>query len=160
MGTHHQDEKWEEYFNPHRQREQAAREQAMRGMQNRLADEMTKKEVLNGHPGFYELLKTMADIHSRKNGNYAKASDALSNFRLSNELGIDPFKGCLIRMSDKWSRICQLSKGVPDLVGESLEDTLIDLANYSLISILLLREKRANTKGTEVEKESCPNGYR
>lgn len=151
MGTHHQDETREESFNPHRQREQAAREQAM-GMQNALVTDA--KPILNGHPGFYELLKVMAEIHSRKNGNYAKASDALSNFRLSNELGIDPFKGCLIRMSDKWSRICQLSKGVPDLVGESLEDTLIDLANYSIISILLFRE----TKGTE--KESCPNGYR
>jgi len=138
LGTHHQDET-RDSFNPHRHREQAELEQEMRGMQNSLAAETAK----NGHPGFYELLKTMADIHSRKNGNYAKASDALSNFRLSNELGIDPFKGCLIRMSDKWSRICQLSKGVPDLVGESLEDTLIDLANYSLISILLLREKRA-----------------
>ena len=115
-------------------------------------EQVCKKEVLNGHPGFYELLKTMADIHSRKNGNYAKASDALSNFRLSNELGIDPFKGCLIRMSDKWSRICQLSKGVPDLVGESLEDTLIDLANYSLISILLLREKRSALQGCSEER--------
>jgi len=109
-------------------------------------EKQKEKSALNGHPGFYELLKTMADIHSRKNVNYAKASDALSNFRMSNELGINPFKGCLIRMSDKWSRICQLSKGVPDLVGESLEDTLVDLANYSIISILLLREQRDSEK--------------
>ena len=107
-----------------------------------LADlrDATNKPVLNGHPGFYELLKKMADIHSRKNANYAKSSDPLSNFRMSRDLGIDPFKGCLIRMSDKWSRICQLSNGVTDLVGESLEDTLIDEAIYSLIAILLLRE--------------------
>jgi hypothetical protein len=120
LGTHHQDE-----------------------TRNAVDKEVPDCKSLRGHPGFYKLLEKMGDIHSRKNGNYAKASDSLSNFRLSNELGIDPFKGCLIRMSDKWSRICQLSKGVPDLVGESLEDTLIDLANYSLISILLLREKRA-----------------
>lgn len=119
-----------------------------------LRNAVPPKEARNGHPGFYELLKKMGDIHSRKNGNYAKASDALSNFRISRELDIDPFRGCLIRMSDKWSRICQLSKGVPDLVGESLEDTLIDLANYSLISILLLREQKSKEIRTGTEEKS------
>lgn len=94
-----------------------------------------------GHPRFFELTKEMEDIHERKNQNYATTENPLSNLKDVSELGIDPFLGCLVRMADKWSRLKQLATGKPDVVGESIEDTLKDLANYCLLAIILWEEK-------------------
>lgn len=93
-----------------------------------------------GHPLFYELLEQMADLHDRKNANYAEDGNPLSNLKGCERLNIPAFMGVLVRLQDKWSRIEQLAKGKPDLVGESLEDTLMDNAVYSLLAIVLLRE--------------------
>ena len=100
------------------------------------------KKPMHGHSRFYALLDEIADLHSRKNSNYAN-DDPLSNFKECERFGIPAFHGCLVRMSDKWSRIVELAKGKPDAVGESLSDTLKDLSVYSLIAIILLeREKK------------------
>ncbi|MCX6059178.1 MAG: nucleotide modification associated domain-containing protein [Chloroflexi bacterium] len=59
------------------------------------------------------------------------------------------FKGCLIRMSDKFIRLANVIKNpANDQVNESVEDTLIDLANYAIIAICLWREqnKKADTR--------------
>ena len=95
-----------------------------------------------GHPLFYDLLEEMADLHARKNANYADPEDPLSNLRRCRALGVSPLVGVLVRLQDKWSRIENLARGVPDLVGESLEDTLLDNAVYSLLAIILMREER------------------
>lgn len=96
-----------------------------------------------GHPDFYSLLCEMAELHSRKNHDYAGAGDPLRNFRKSLEQGIEPWRGVMIRLSDKWSRLesfCKQDKlAVKD---ESVEDTLLDNAVYSLIAILLRKEQK------------------
>lgn len=97
-----------------------------------------------GHPLFYELLEQAADLHSRKNANYAEEGDPLSNLRGCARLNVPPFIGVLVRLQDKWSRIEQLAKGKRDQVGESLEDTLMDNAIYSLLAIVLLREAQGD----------------
>ena len=96
----------------------------------------------NGHPMFYELLNTIGDLHARKNSNYADDNDPLSNLRACERIGIPALTGVLVRLQDKWSRLEQLAKGKPDLVGESIEDTLMDNAVYSLLAIVLIREGR------------------
>lgn len=95
-----------------------------------------------GHKRFYELLEVMADIHNRKNQNYAKTKEPLSNLKMSQEFGVSPFLGTLTRMSDKWSRIVQLAGGKQDKVGESIKDTLLDLSVYSLLAIILFEENK------------------
>jgi hypothetical protein len=108
--------------------------------------------IAYGHPRFFKLAEIMQEIHRRKNSNYAKAGKPLSNFDRAKELGIPAWKGVLIRLSDKWSRIVELSKGKTDAVGESLSDTLIDAANYALICMILLEEEL----GVEYElDENC-----
>jgi len=57
---------------------------------------------------------------------------------MSEAFGIPAWKGTLVRMSDKWSRIVQLSQKAA--LNESLRDSLIDLSVYSLLCILLLEE--------------------
>jgi len=95
----------------------------------------------SGHPRFFELVGIMQEIHRRKNNNYASKGTPLSNFDKAQKLGIPAWKGVLIRCTDKWARIEELSNGKVDLVDESLADTLIDLANYSIIALILLERE-------------------
>ena len=101
----------------------------------------SNKPIRRGHKRFYELLKVMEDIHDRKNDNYAKDSDPLSNLRMCQEFGVKPSLGTMVRMSDKWSRLVQLMNGKPDLVGENIKDTLLDLSIYCLLEHILLEEE-------------------
>jgi len=94
-----------------------------------------------GHPMFYELLEKLSEIHSRKNQDYGNGNP-LGNFMGVVPLGVDPFVGVLVRMSDKWSRICTLSQkdGQGQVKDESIEDTLLDMAAYALLAIVIRRE--------------------
>jgi hypothetical protein len=91
-----------------------------------------------------ELTEEMKELHNRKNAGYAGDSpDPFLNFRQAEAMGVSAFKGCLIRMSDKFSRICSLSKNPNnDKVNEAITDTLMDMAVYSLIAICLYEEKQ------------------
>jgi hypothetical protein len=104
----------------------------------------------HGDPRFYGLLEELAELHSNKNHDYAISGDPFSNFRKSEAFGIPAWKGVLTRMSDKWSRIEQLSSG-KEPKNESLRDSLIDNAVYSLIAILLLPEPEKTVNGSRVQ---------
>lgn len=83
---------------------------------------------------FEELLAKMLATTKAKNNDYAGADDPFKNFREFGTLGF------LVRMSDKWSRIKNLLGGTKQMVkDESVEDTLIDLATYSLLLICWLK---------------------
>jgi len=110
-------------------------------------DEVKEKECKEkkyyGHPEFYKLLDKMKEIHSNKNHDYSGEGDPFRNFRMSEEMGIPSWKGCLIRMGDKYSRLCSFAKKQEYKVkDENIEDTLMDLAIYSLIDIILYKEKK------------------
>ncbi len=93
----------------------------------------------HGDPRFYVLLDEIAALHSRKNHDYSKPEEPLSNFTRSEALGVEAWRGVLVRMSDKWSRIEQLASGKTPK-NESMRDSLIDLAVYALIDVLLLED--------------------
>ena len=94
-----------------------------------------------GHPEFYQLLDRMAETHSRKNMDYS-GQDPLANLKMSESMGIPAWTGCLVRMSDKFSRLCSFAKKEKyEVRDESVEDTLIDLAVYSLLCVILYREQ-------------------
>ena len=57
------------------------------------------------------------------------------------QMGIPAWKGALVRMTDKISRLWNFAKKEKYLVDESIEDTLKDLAVYSLITIILFRRR-------------------
>jgi len=100
-----------------------------------------------GHPGFYKLLEQMADLHSRKNHDYAGTSNPLKNLRASERIDISPFIAVIIRLQDKWSRLEEFVKSGTLLVkGESVVDTLLDNAVYSLLAILLYEEETKKEK--------------
>ena len=91
---------------------------------------------------YLNLLKTMEVLHRNKNAGYAGDSpDPWANFRMSEAFGVPAYKGCLVRMSDKYIRVTNLVKNPDnDKVGENIIDTLFDLAAYALIAICLLEE--------------------
>lgn len=106
-----------------------------------LAKQLEQLDTLGGHPRFYELLLEIADLHARKNHDYSQDKDPLSNLRRPNNLGLPAWMGVLVRLEDKWSRLEELSKKPAMVKGESMKDTLMDNAVYSLLAIILLEEE-------------------
>lgn len=99
---------------------------------------------------YLELLEQMKSLHEKKSAGYSGADnpDAWANFRMSEAFGVSPFKGCLVRMSDKYIRVTNLVRNPSnEQVGENVKDTLFDLAAYALISICLLEEENEKNSG-------------
>ena len=92
---------------------------------------------------FSSTLEEMYRIMEAKNADYANDANPFSNFKLVEDLWIVSLeKGILVRMSDKMSRIANLLENKEAKVkDESIRDTLLDLANYSIILSLFLNEK-------------------
>ena len=100
--------------------------------------------ITGGHPLFHELLEKMREIHNAKNADYGDGKQ-LGNFMEAEGFGVSAFRGILIRISDKYSRIKSLCKreGMEgEVKDESIEDTLLDMAIYSVLAIIMLREQR------------------
>lgn len=98
-----------------------------------------------GDPAFLALLDDMRALHIAKSRGYSgQNADTWANFREAQGFGVDPIDGVLVRLSDKYSRIKSLrSNPQNDMVGESIKDTLMDLAAYALIALCLIKEKEA-----------------
>jgi hypothetical protein len=89
---------------------------------------------------FDKILDEMKRIHDSKNSDYA-GDDPLSNLKLSEMAGIEPWKGVVVRLGDKYSRLCNFAKkGKFEVKDESVEDTLKDLAVYGILALILYRE--------------------
>jgi len=85
------------------------------------------------------------ELSTRKTANYAGDEDAFFNFNLVEQIThgkITCEQGIFVRMCDKMGRLGNLLFGAPDTVGESVEETLKDLANYSDMVLQAWREKR------------------
>lgn len=93
----------------------------------------------NGDPRFMALLDEMRILHCRKGNDYGKKTDYLSNLRASERFGVPAWIGSLIRLNDKMVRLENVATGV-ELTNESAEDSLIDMACYSLLTLILYRE--------------------
>ena len=95
---------------------------------------------------FHEIVKEMAELHDRKNKDYA-GDEYLSNFLMCEKhMGIPGWKGCIIRLSDKMARLMNMARTEEIAVSdESLADTLTDLAVYAIITRILYEDfKRCN----------------
>ena len=92
---------------------------------------------------FKMILKNMEDLYVKKNSNYGNSFE-----KLYAELG--PISG-LVPLHNKLDRITNLVKGGKNNF-ESLEDSVIDLANYSIMLLIEL-QKEAETKNSSTDKE-------
>jgi hypothetical protein len=65
----------------------------------------------------------------------------MGNLRKCEDAGIDAWRGCLVRIGDKMSRLENFLKEKEYLViSEKAEDTVIDLANYAILMSCLIEE--------------------
>jgi hypothetical protein len=88
---------------------------------------------------FQEALREIAELHDRKRLDYGTDADSFANVRASEEFGIPAWLGAILRANDKMSRLkTYANKGT--LANEGVEDSLLDLAAYALIALVLFRE--------------------
>ena len=95
-----------------------------------------------------ETHKTLIETTKRKNSDYAgKGGESpFANFTNVETLGIcSTEQGFLTRMTDKLSRISSLvaSGTEGEVKDESITDTLLDLANYSILLMAYLGSKKS-----------------
>lgn len=88
---------------------------------------------------FHALLKEMGDMHDRKQADYGRSDDPFANVRASSDFGVEAWIGCMIRANDKMRRIQTAAQG-SELKNEGVEDSLLDLAVYAIIGLILYRE--------------------
>lgn len=84
---------------------------------------------------FAEITQQMLQTYEAKNHDYGDAFNT----------GCDKFGivSAVSRIDEKNERICSLYKNESSAkVNESLEDTLLDLANYSIMLVMYLRNHR------------------
>ena len=104
---------------------------------------MKSVKEAKGIPGFTETLEAMKSIMLAKNSDYTGEKGAFDNFLMVERLGItSPEKGLLVRMTDKLCRISNLLENEAQVKDESITDTLLDLANYSVILKCLIENKK------------------
>lgn len=91
---------------------------------------------------FTKVLEEIQAMHDKKQADYGSDSDPFANIRASELFGMPAWLGAILRANDKISRIQAFSrKG--ELVNESVEDSLLDLAVYAVIALAMYREESA-----------------
>jgi hypothetical protein len=93
---------------------------------------------------FAEILEKISALMLTKNHDYAGDADPLSNLKLCEGAGIPAWKGvCGVRLADKFSRIQNFcAKEALEVKDESIEDTLLDMAVYSMLGMILYRQSK------------------
>ena len=109
-------------------------------------DQLKRRVVKDGnrHPNsarFHELLERAGEMHDRKQQDYGRGDDPFANVRASDEWGIPGWVGAMVRAQDKLRRLqAHATRG--SLVNESVEDSLLDLAVYALIALVLYEQEQ------------------
>lgn len=85
---------------------------------------------------FRDITNSMIQTYQAKNQDYGNSFEkSLYKFGLV---------ASIIRLSDKMNRIESLSQTKAKVESESIEDTLLDLANYAIMTVIWLRKSRVN----------------
>jgi len=89
---------------------------------------------------FVRIVDEIVAMHDRKQKDYGTDGDPFANVRASLDFGIPAWVGCMVRANDKMKRLQKAARG-HSLANESIEDSLLDLAVYSIIGLALYREE-------------------
>ncbi len=104
-------------------------------------------DTIDRHPlsqRFWEKLLDAGEMHDSKQADYGRDHDPFYNIKQSAEWGIEPWVGALVRMDDKVGRLRSLVADGGELRNEPTEDSLMDIAVYALISLVLYEDARAS----------------
>lgn len=120
---------------------------------------MTKKEFYQFHK---EMTARMYEITLAKNSDYTSGvddKDPFANFRQCERFGITSAEiGFLTPMSDKFARIASFAKkGELMVKDETVQDTALDLANYLILFLGFLADKKGHYKNAPKPKRVRPS---
>ena len=91
---------------------------------------------------FEEITNKMKEILLKKGNDYAMTSDRLSNFKLSGYIcGLSAEQQCLSLIATKVARLGVLLNSDKSPYNESINDSVIDLANYAVLLSMILCDK-------------------
>lgn len=107
--------------------------------QSEVIGRRAEKSPVLGDPRFHAILKEMGELHDKKQADYGQKGDPFANIRSSSNWGVPPWIGAMVRLNDKIQRLQAFAKN-GTLANEGVEDSLIDLANYAVIALVLFRE--------------------
>ena len=94
----------------------------------------TSEDEINPCPLFNTLLDQIKDTHEKKNHDYGN-----SFAKSMDEFGMP---AAAIRLSDKLNRFKSLIKSEAQVKDESIEDTLLDMAAYAIMTVEYLKKKK------------------
>ena len=96
-----------------------------------------------GDPRFHALLKEIGATHDLKQRDYGTTMDPFANVRGSQDWGVAPWVGAMVRANDKVKRLQKYARdGI--LSNESARDSFVDLAVYALIALVLHDEEQSS----------------
>jgi len=88
-----------------------------------------------------DILENMQRVYEAKDSDYSATGLPMGNLRKCEDAGIDAWRGCLVRIGDKMSRLENfINEKDYKVVSEKAEDTIIDLANYAILMSCLVEE--------------------
>lgn len=85
---------------------------------------------------FEDILKELNEIYEKKNADYGNSFE-----NSLNKFGVLP---TVIRLNEKVNRLKSLCIGKQQVKDESIEDTLKDIANYAIITVKWLKNRKLN----------------
>lgn len=89
-----------------------------------------------------EIMKSIHETYIQKNRAYGNSFD-----QSCEDFGVS---AAMVRMSDKWNRLKTLTKNKDIPQGdESIKDTLLDLANYCVMTYMWLENDEKENKNNE-----------
>lgn len=83
---------------------------------------------------FKKITEDMYELFKRKNTDYGNSAH-----KTYEEFGLISF---LVRLSDKLNRAITLNKQDAMVQDEKIEDTLMDMANYSILALIELKKEK------------------
>lgn len=90
---------------------------------------------------FRDITEKMRETFLKKNHDYGN-----SFHETWDEFGDKGIITALTQISHKYHRLMNIGLGTKPLVDESIDDTLLDMANYCILTIMELEKARSNKK--------------
>ena len=103
---------------------------------------------------FDDALDELKMLHDAKNVDYSTLENPYKNLQATERIGVEAWKGIVIRLMDKFSRLEEYCvKGELAIKSEGIDDTFAGIAFYSILARILFRkEQEKQQELTELER--------
>jgi hypothetical protein len=89
---------------------------------------------------YNDLVREVVNLRDKKGKDYGTTEDPFANVRGAQEFGVKPWIGAANSANEALTRIKQYAK-TGTLENDSIRDSMLDLANYALITLTLWEEE-------------------